>query len=102
LIKAQQLFQECGDRNGLMHVLFYQSVIAFQEKSIEQFQSSFQQFAQLCMTNGYHYFLQKKMILGPSNQMIFYELLQYNQQCGSEEHAAIVGLRQFLQPEESM
>ncbi|MFJ7922037.1 BTAD domain-containing putative transcriptional regulator [Lysinibacillus fusiformis] len=102
LIKAQQLFQECGDRNGLMHVLFYQSVIAFQEQSIEQFQSSFQQFAQLCMTNGYHYFLQKKMILGPSNQMIFYELLQYSQQCGSKEHAAIVGLRQFLQAEGRM
>jgi len=101
LKKAQQLFHECGDHNGLMHVLFYQAVIAFQEQSIEQFQPYFHQFAQLCMTNGYHYFLQEKMILGPSNRMIFYELLQFSQQCG-EEHAAIVALRHYLQVEDSI
>ncbi|WP_445477317.1 BTAD domain-containing putative transcriptional regulator [Lysinibacillus irui] len=101
LKKAQHLFQECGDRNGLMHVLFYQAVIAFQEQNIEQFQPYFQQFAQLCLANSYEYFLQKKMILGPSNRMIFYELLQFSQN-GGEEHSAIQALRHYFQVEGSI
>ncbi len=101
LKKAQHLFQECGDRNGLMHVLFYQAVIAFQEQNIEQFQPYFQQFAQLCLANSYEYFLQKKMILGPSNRMIFYELLQFSQN-GGEEHSAIQALRYYFQMEGSI
>ncbi|WP_431812172.1 BTAD domain-containing putative transcriptional regulator [Lysinibacillus sp. FW12] len=101
LKKAQHLFHECGDRNGLMHVLFYQAVIAFQEQNVEQFQPYFQQFAQLCLANSYEYFLQKKMILGPSNRMIFYELLQFSQN-GEEEHPAIQALRHNFQVEGSI
>ncbi|WDV04988.1 BTAD domain-containing putative transcriptional regulator [Lysinibacillus irui] len=101
LKKAQYLFHECGDRNGLMHVLFYQAVIAFQEQNVEQFQPYFQQFAQLCLANSYEYFLQKKMILGPSNRMIFYELLQFSQN-GEEEHPAIQALRHYFQVEGSI
>ena len=71
LKKTQQLFQECGDRNGLMHVVFYQSVIAMQECNKKPFQQYFQQFAQLVVSNGYEYFLQRPTILGPSNRMIF-------------------------------
>ncbi|HBT70741.1 MAG TPA: transcriptional regulator [Lysinibacillus sp.] len=99
--KAQQLFQECGDRNGLMHVLFYQSVIAFQENNRDQFHPYFQQFAQLCLANGYDYFLQRKMILGPSDRMIFYELLHFSQ-TGGVEHAAILTLRSYFQVEDSI
>ena len=101
LIKAQRLFHDCGDQNGEMHVLFYQSVIAYKENDVQQFNLSFQQFAQLCITNGYDYFLQRKTILGPPNRMIFYELLQFSRNSGGE-NAAISAMCRYFQVEESV
>ncbi|WP_288582282.1 MULTISPECIES: BTAD domain-containing putative transcriptional regulator [Lysinibacillus] len=101
LKKTQQLFQECGDRNGLMHVLFYQSMIALKECNKKPFQQYFQQFAQLCVSNGYEYFLQRPTILGPSNRMVFYELLQFSQKC-QMEHPAILALQNHFQVEDSI
>ncbi|WP_369593426.1 BTAD domain-containing putative transcriptional regulator [Lysinibacillus pakistanensis] len=101
LRKAQQLFLDCGDRNGEMHVLFYHSIIAFYENNALQFNVNFQQFAQICMSNGYEYFLQRKTILGPFNRMIFYELLQYSKKCDGE-NGAILAMRRYFQVEESI
>lgn len=101
LLKAQQLFHDCGDQNGEMLVLFYHAVIAFKEKNIPQFNLYFQQFARMCTINGYDYFLQRKTILGPSNMMIFYELLQFSKKCDGE-NSAIVAMSSYFQVEESI
>ena len=101
LMKAQELFHDCGDQNGVMHVLFFQSVIAFKENKPQQFNHYFQQFAQLCITNGYDYFLQRKTILGPSNGMIFYELLQFSRKCEGE-NTAILTMRSYFQVENNV
>jgi len=84
-----------------MHVLFYQSVIAMQECNKKPFQQYFQQFAQLVVSNGYEYFLQRPTILGPSNRMIFYELLQFSQKC-QMEHPSIIALQSYFQVEDGI
>lgn len=71
LLKAQRIFQVCGDQNGEMHILFYQSVIAFQENETQRFITYFNQFANHCIEHGYEYFFQRRTILGPSNLIIF-------------------------------
>ncbi|MFJ7914032.1 MULTISPECIES: BTAD domain-containing putative transcriptional regulator [unclassified Lysinibacillus] len=101
LKKAQRLFHDCGDQNGEMHVLFFQSVIAFKENNLQQFNHYFQQFAQLCINNGYDYFLQRKTILGPLNRMIFYELLQFSRKCDGE-NTAILAMRNYFQVEDNI
>lgn len=101
LWKAKRLFSECGDQNGEMHVLFFQSVIAFKENKPQPFNHYFQQFAQLCITNGYDYFLQRKTILGPPNRMIFYELLQFSRKCDGENDA-ILKMRNYFQVEDNI
>jgi len=98
LVKAHKLFLDCGDQYGEMHVFFYQSVIALQEKNANLFCQCFQHFASTCNANGYHYFFQRKSILGPANLMIFYELLQYSEHCGLD-NATIQTLRNDFQME---
>ena len=78
LVKAQKQFQDCGDTNGEMHVYFYQSVIAFKEQSAQEFCIYFKQFASFCINHGYEYFFQRRTMLGPSNLLIFCELIQYS------------------------
>ncbi|EON72353.1 BTAD domain-containing putative transcriptional regulator [Lysinibacillus sphaericus] len=101
LLKAQRLFQVCGDQNGDMHVLFYQSVIAFKENNAQLFIAYFNQFASQCIDNGYEYFFQRRTILGPSNAIIFYELLQYSYTCASE-NIAIQTMCNYFQVEVTM
>lgn len=84
LFKAQSQFQNCGDQYGEMHILFYQSVIAFKEQNQKEFSIFFKKFASHCLAHGYEYFYQRRTMLGPSNLMIFYELLQYSMQCEIE------------------
>ncbi|WP_107950529.1 BTAD domain-containing putative transcriptional regulator [Lysinibacillus parviboronicapiens] len=98
LRKAQRLFQVCGDQNGEMHILFYQSVIAFKENNAQNFISYFNQFASQCIAHGYEYFFQRTTILGPSNLIIFYELLQYSHNCKSE-NMAIQTMRNYFRVE---
>ncbi|MFJ7953168.1 BTAD domain-containing putative transcriptional regulator [Lysinibacillus sp. NPDC096418] len=80
LLKAKMQFQECGDKNGEMHVYFYQSVIASKEQNTQAFSIYFKQFASSCITQGYEYFFQRRTMLGPSNLAVFLELLQYSVQ----------------------
>ena len=95
LLKAQSQFQNCGDKYGEMHVLFYQSVIAFKEQDAQEFSTFFKHFASHCIADGYEYFFQRRTVLGPSNLLIFYELLQFSAQCEIES-AAIQTIKDYF------